>query len=137
MAKPIFNFNEEFRLGIEEVDREHIKLVSMLNDVYELLNNDKKDQAREMFTTLLSNYVVEHFSHEETFMQSIGYPALAEHKRIHDNFKSDFNRLKPSIESADAAAFRKALADTFAWIIGHIGKTDRKYAEFYLKTKQA
>jgi len=135
MAKPIFNFDKEFRLGIDEMDNEHIKLVSMLNDVYELLNNGQKDQAREMFTSLLSNYVVEHFSHEEQFMQTIGYPALAEHKRIHDIFKSDFNMLKPSIESADVAAFRKALADTFAWIIGHIGKTDRKYAEFYLNIR--
>jgi len=30
MAKPIFNLDEEFRLGIEEIDNQHIQLVSML-----------------------------------------------------------------------------------------------------------
>jgi hemerythrin len=136
MAKPIFNFDKEFRLGIEEIDNQHIQLVSMLNEVYELLNNGQKDQARVMFTSTLSDYVIKHFSDEEKFMVSMGYPAFTDHKKIHDNFKNDFNRLKPSLEAADVAAFRKALADTFSWIINHIGKTDRKYAEFYLKGKQ-
>jgi hemerythrin-like metal-binding protein len=130
MAKAIFNFDEEFRLDIEEIDNQHIQLVSMLNDVYELLNNGQKDQARIMFTSTLSDYVIKHFSDEEKFMISIGYPAFTDHKRIHDNFKNDFNKLKPSLEAADVAAFRKALADAFSWTLTTSGRQTKSMPSF-------
>jgi len=132
MAKKLFDFDTEFRLGIDSIDNEHIKLVDMLNEVHALLSEGKRDEARQYFNETLSSYVKEHFANEEKFMETIGFPYLDEHKRIHENFKKSFHELKPSIESADETAFRKALNDAFTWIISHIGKTDKKYAAFYL-----
>jgi hemerythrin len=132
MPGKLFDFDKEFKLGIEPIDNEHIKLVDMLNQVHALISDGKKAEARQYFTETLSGYVIEHFSNEEKFMESIGYPAIDEHKKIHENFKNSFHDLIPSLESADEAAFRKALTDAFTWIITHIGKTDRKYAAFYL-----
>jgi hemerythrin len=131
MGKKLFDFEAEFRLGIEEVDSEHVKLVDMLNQVHELLGAGDKDAARKFFTETLSAYVGEHFAHEEKFMQSIGFPQLEDHRKVHENFKKSFQELKPQIEQADEAAFRKAMSDAFTWIITHIGKTDRKYAAYY------
>jgi hemerythrin len=131
MAKKLFDFEAEFRLGIAQVDNEHVKLIDMLNEVHELLSQGQKDAARQFFNETLSSYVDEHFAHEEQFMASIGLPALAEHRKIHENFKNSFQALKPQIESFDEAAFRQALTDAFTWIITHIGKTDKKYATFY------
>lgn len=131
MAKKLFNFENEFRLGIEEMDNEHIKLVDMLNEVHALLSEGKRDEARRYFSETLSNYVDEHFSDEEQFLERIGFPGLEAHKKIHETFKASFRELQPKIESYDEAAFRSALNDTFTWIIVHIGKTDRKYAKFY------
>ncbi len=132
MAKKLFDFDAEFRLGIDLVDNEHIKLVDMLNTVHALLSEGKRDEARQYFNETLSGYVVEHFSHEEKFMEDIGFPFIEEHRKIHENFKKSFHELKPRIESYDETAFRNALNDTFTWIIAHIGKTDRRYAAFYL-----
>jgi hemerythrin-like metal-binding protein len=135
MAKKIFDFDLEFKLGIEAIDNEHIKLVDMLNQTHELLSEGKKEEARVYFGQTLSAYVNEHFANEEKFMQGIGYPAFDEHKKIHDNFKQSFQELAPTIESFDEAAFHKALSDAFTWIISHIGKTDKKYVTFYVSKK--
>lgn len=132
MAKKLFDFDAEFKLGLDGVDSEHVKLVDMLNQVHFLISEGKKDEARGYFNVTLSAYVDEHFANEEKFMESFEYPALEEHKKIHENFKKSFQELKPQIESFDDVAFRKALADTFAWILSHIGKTDRRYAKYYL-----
>jgi hemerythrin len=132
MAKKVFDFEAEFKLGIEAVDREHVRLVEMLNDVYALLADGKRAEAQSYFNETLSGYVVEHFANEEKFMESLGFPGLEEHRKIHENFKRSFYELQPAIATADEAAFRQALSDAFTWIIGHIGKTDRKYAAFYL-----
>src|SRR5512137_1899276 len=124
MNKKMFDFDKEFKLGIEVIDNEHIKLVDMLNQVYALLSEGQKDAARQYFTETLSSYVNEHFANEEKFMESFGYTGLEEHKKIHENFKKTFQDLVPQIASADETAFRKALTDAFTWIITHIGKTD-------------
>lgn len=131
MAKQIFDFEAEFRLGIDQVDNEHIILVNMLNDVYALVAEGKRDEARQYFSETLSNYVDEHFSSEEQFMDSIGYPELHTHRKIHENFKNSLLKMLPMIEAVDEKAFRNTLWDTFTWIVNHIGKTDRKYATFY------
>jgi hemerythrin len=132
MAKDLFNFEAEFKLGIETVDQEHVKLVNMLNAVHRLVTDGKKAEAIEYFSLTLARYVVEHFAHEEQFMASIGFPQLEDHARIHENFKKSFVQSLPRLASYDEAAFRAALSDTFTWIINHIGRTDRKYAQFYL-----
>jgi hemerythrin len=131
MANEIFNFETEFKLGIDEVDCEHMKLVDMLNAVHALIREGKKDEARQYFSETLSAYVVEHFANEEAFMERMGYPNLEDHKKIHENFKKSFSELLPKIESFDDRAFRMALTDAFTWIISHIGKTDKKYAKYY------
>lgn len=132
MAKKLFDFDSEFRLGIDLVDNEHIKLVDMLNEVHVLLSDGKREEAKQYFNEMLSGYVTEHFANEEKFMESIGFPLIEEHRKIHENFKQSFHKLKPLIESYDEAAFRNALSDAYTWIITHIGKTDKKYAVFHL-----
>lgn len=132
MSGKLFDFEAEFKLGIEAMDNEHIKLVDMLNQVHSLIGDGRKNEACAYFSQTLSAYVNEHFASEEKFMESFGFPALDDHKKIHEIFKKSFQELMPLIESYDEAAFRKALTDAFTWIISHIGRTDRKYATFYL-----
>lgn len=130
MAK-LFDFDAEFRLGIEAIDNEHIRLVDLLNEVHDLMSAGKRDEARWVFRETLAEYVDVHFANEEKFMESIGFPQLEDHRKIHATFKRSFEELKPQLEQADDEAFRKALTDAFSWIVTHIGKTDRKYAAYY------
>lgn len=129
----LFNFENEFKLNIPEVDREHEQLINTLNRTYELLNAGKRDEAHILFTQTLSEYVHEHFTNEEIFMKSFHYPKLEDHKTTHANFRSSFERLAPKIAMDDDAAFREALSDTYAWIISHIGTTDKRYAQYYFE----
>ncbi len=137
MAKSLFNFEAEFKLGIELMDNEHLRLVEMLNQVYNLLADGQKAEACQYFRQMLSSYVHAHFAHEERFMEIVGFPQIEDHKKIHENFKKSFLASMPLLESYDDATFRKALTDTFTWIINHIGKTDRKYAAYYLAKNPA
>jgi len=130
MVEKVFRFEEEFKLGIEAVDCEHIRLVEMLNDVYARLGEGDRRDAAALLDSTLANYVIEHFTNEEAFLESIGYPQLEDHRRIHEAFRKTFQQQQALLAGADDTAFRTVLADTYAWIITHIGKTDRKYAGF-------
>ncbi len=137
MTKKLFDFDAEFRLGIEAVDHEHVRLIDLLNEVHALLSEGKRGEARRVFGETLADYITVHFANEEKFMESIAFPKLEDHRKIHENFKRSFQALKPQIEQADDEAFRKALSDAFSWIITHIGKTDRKYAAHYFSKPTA
>jgi hemerythrin len=133
----LFDFENEFKLGIDEIDLEHAKLVNMLNDVQSFIKDGKKDEARNFFRETLTAYVVEHFANEEKYMESISFPQIEEHRQIHTNFKQSFVKSLPLIDSYDETAFRNALTDTYTWIINHIGKTDKKYAIYSMENKTA
>lgn len=135
MSKPLFDFQAEFLLGIAEIDAEHRMLVDLLNETHALISSGQREAARQRFVETLSTYVDQHFTNEEAFMQQIGFPGIEDHRKIHENFKASFNELKPLIVTYDDEAFRKALGDAFAWIVTHIGKTDRRYARFYLESR--
>lgn len=135
MSKSLFDFQAEFLLGIAEIDAEHRMLVDLLNETHALISSGQREAARQRFVETLSTYVDQHFTNEEAFMQQIGFPGIEDHRKIHENFKASFNELKPLIVTYDDEAFRKALGDAFAWIVTHIGKTDRRYARFYLESR--
>ena len=137
MKKQLFDFEEQFKFGIDEVDSEHIILVDMLNRTQELLNQGKRDEALNYFNETLSLYVHEHFSNEEAFMASFNFPDLDKHKAIHSNFRRSVENLKPKIADGDNAAFRQALRDTYMWVLSHIGGADKEYADYYRKQKNS
>ncbi len=131
MTYQMFDFNAKFVLGIEEVDRDHKELVDMLNKVSALLDEDQLQEAIECFTQKISTYVGIHFAREEAFMEEIDYPGLEKHIEAHRNFQRAYDALKPKIEMYDENAFRKSLLDTFLWLVSHIGKADKEYADYY------
>jgi hemerythrin len=131
VSAQLFNFDMEFKLGIPEMDEEHIILVNMLNEVHNFIRGGEKEKASAYFKQTLAGYVGTHFSDEESFMEKINYPQLDEHRKIHANFKQSIEATLSNFDASDEAAFRNALTDVFTWIISHIGKTDKKYATFY------
>lgn len=137
MAQKLFDFEEQFKFGIDEVDSEHIILVDMLNRTQELLNQNKRAEALDYFSETLSLYVHEHFTNEEAFMASFDFPDLDRHKVIHSNFRRSVDSLKPKIISGDDAAFRQALRDTYMWVVSHIGGADKEYADYYQEQKNS
>ena len=108
----------------------------MLNEVHNLLHAGEKEKAREYFRNTLAAYVDQHFANEEAFLRRINYPQLEEHLKIHTNFRQSMQAALSGIDTLDDTAFRNALTDVYTWIINHIGKTDRKYAEYYRASQE-
>ncbi len=85
----MYQFTEDCLTGIPEIDREHKKLFRLINEVFELLDNDRlKDKYREIRKILaeLKRYTEEHFANEESYMESIHDPELEMQKQEHKAF---------------------------------------------------
>ena len=120
-------WDDKYEIGVQAMDQEHIKLLDFINELISALNSGKQSLIRTCFTNL-KNYTIEHFTHEERFMEQTGYPALESHKRVHKNllevvlkFESQLN--SSELDSIKLASFLKN------WLFTHIMGVDTKYAK--------
>ena len=123
----LIEFDGYLLTHVEEMDKQHMRLVALLNNVYEFLKEGKKEEGLELFKKELLCYVDHYLSEEEKFMEEIGYPELDQHKKAHDIFRREIYNLIPYVKNGDPKAFRRALSYAWGWLYTHIAKTDKKY----------
>jgi len=132
-VKLLIEWSDELTVGVEEMDSQHRKLIDMINTVHDLLNEGKRDEAREFFVREITRYLEEHLKAEEEFMKRINYPDFERHKLAHDNFRKVISECIPKIEEGDIKEFRSSVALCWSWLYSHILKFDKRYGEFYNK----
>lgn len=130
----IFEMKPEYYTGIESIDQEHTRLLELAQETYDLLNNDilqnKADSLIHLISELI-NYTRKHFSHEEEYQKSIGYPHLQEHAAQHREFEDklmefDFDRIENDFESQNETV-EELLGFLANWLVNHILKVDMLY----------
>jgi len=81
---------EEYRTGLEKIDAEHLVLLDLTEKTRKLLEDQnmlfKSDEICKLLNSL-KDYTVQHFAHEEEFMESIGFDGLEAQKAQHRVFE--------------------------------------------------
>lgn len=116
-------WNDRYTIGVEFIDREHKLLLSTMDKLMRLIENDDKSEwvCREG-VKYLKNHSLEHFEHEEEYMRSINYSEYEVHKRLHTDFRD--NTL-PALEKEMAASkystesIRHFLGVCIGWVVAH------------------
>jgi len=80
----LIEWNDEFNLGIEEIDREHQALVALINALHDAMSAGagRADVVEGM--SQIHALVDAHFAREEAFMRETRYMAYTEHKEDHE-----------------------------------------------------
>jgi len=129
-------WNESFSVGVAEIDRQHVKLMTMINDLDEAVQAGRRKDVISRILDELIIYTATHFRTEEKYFDLFGYPEGEEHKDEHavcikmvTKFVKDFNAEMPGEKLA-------ALTDEIISFLGiwwkyHILETDLKYATFF------
>lgn len=124
----IFPWNEHFNTGLITVDKQHKKLVQILNSLAShIAYNSNEDDLNTIFEEL-TNYTIYHFETEETIWHKYlpNDPLDKDHQAIHQQFVDTIIKLKkeqktrPLIELAE-----EALGFLARWLASHILETDR------------
>ena len=90
---------DRYRLGIPELDNDHWDLLSMMDDIDNLVTNYKANRAiiGSMLTKILE-YLRLHCMNEETYMFDVKYPHLAAHLKAHAGIIKEMARVIDSYE---------------------------------------
>ncbi|RLA26657.1 MAG: hemerythrin-like metal-binding protein, partial [Gammaproteobacteria bacterium] len=86
MTGTLFEWNDSFLIGIEELDHEHRVLIDDINKLHEeLIGNEKKSELTKCLGEIYV-HMQAHFALEEHVMKKHEYEFFDEHKREHEEF---------------------------------------------------
>ncbi|EHI97540.1 MULTISPECIES: hemerythrin family protein [unclassified Clostridium] len=125
----MYEMKEEYKIGVELIDKQHKKLFELADKAYMLLKDeftiDKYDKIVEILQEL-KDYTVFHFKSEEEYMESINYKRMFTQKVEHDAFikKLEAIDLKNVDENQDESLM-EVLNFLNDWLTEHILKNDK------------
>lgn len=128
-----FIWNDKLSLGVKQMDDEHMVLIEKINVLIKTLEEQyiKKD-LKKLYASFsdLGDYTVIHFNHEELYMESIQYPQLNSHKKIHQNLLNQLTTYGKQVQ-AGTLDDKKIVSFLRNWLLSHIMGVDMQYAHYH------
>lgn len=123
----MYEFTKDCMINIEQIDNEHRQLFQVINESIELIN--KTDDVMPLCNNLLKSlkdYSLNHFAHEEAYMEEINDPELSLQKKEHAAFAEKINNFKLDTSSKENAkkSLNELLIYLVRWLYHHILSSD-------------
>ncbi len=125
-------WTEDLETSIPAIDREHKKLVGLINELYEAMREGKGNEMLGSIIGNLSRYTVTHFKNEEKIFEKFGYPQADNHIRLHQLFVKKVADFEEKFNSNKLSLTLEVLDFLKTWLADHIKGADQSYAK-YLK----
>ncbi|MDP3037933.1 MAG: bacteriohemerythrin, partial [Rhodocyclaceae bacterium] len=126
-----FTWTDDFLTGIDIVDRQHRRLIELVNGAARVLLDDHPEQAGlDAVFAGLAAYTAEHFRTEEELMRVQGVAArvLEHHRQTHAKLLGDVLDWKGKLIQADARSKQEFLGFLAGWLLFHVLGEDQAMA---------
>lgn len=124
-------FDDRIRIGLSEVDKQHKKLVDLINSLHKSMKlRQSKAKSVDILNELV-NYTVNHFSFEEKLMKEHNYHELDDHILKHKDLVGKVADFQSKFSQGNATLSMDLMDFLKDWLLIHINVTDRKYAPFF------
>ncbi len=137
--KKFLLWREDWYLGIDEIDRQHLRLAALLNQIAEFLETEgpgSADEAASMQLVLqLQQDTRQHFRDEEAFMREHEYPGHASHHREHALLQAELRDFIREIEEGRRELDVDTLVSLKHWLINHVIDSDLALARYLSKQR--
>ena len=127
------SWKEEYELGISEIDEQHKKMLSIINDLHDLMGLEEKAEQDNIDKIIkeMEDYAIYHFKTEEKYFQLFDYENNESHTAIHNQYVEKVNNWRERYDDGkDPAIFFEIFNYLQDWWIWHICHTDRDYVPF-------
>ena len=130
MTDTLFEWNESFLIGIDELDYEHKVLIDDINRLHEeLARHDQESEVQKRLGDIYARMQA-HFALEEHVMKEHKYKFFDEHKREHDDLLENYTEYMLQFMNNTDASSNILIEDTLRrWVINHITTSDKKMSQ--------
>ena len=117
----------ELDTGIEEIDRQHRRIVEYINRLYELRSSPDREALGDVIGEMV-DYTLSHFVFEETLIENAGYMFAGPHKKVHELFTRRVSEMQTRFDAGeDVAAELHGMLSR--WLFNHIRNEDHGYVD--------
>ena len=125
---------DDWYLGIEEIDQQHLQLVSLLNQIAATLQDVDETplcpQATMPLVQRLLDETRQHFKDEESIMREHDYPDLIDHHRDHVMLLAELQDFIREVEEGLRSFDVESLTALKHWLIDHVTESDLAFARY-------
>ena len=123
-------WNQNFSVQVAEMDRQHRKLIDLINDLNDAMGKGKGKEIIGKTLDGLLSYTKTHFAEEEKLFAQFKYPDEAEQKNMHKKFIDKVMEFKKQHEGRSIALSIAVIDFLSDWLKKHIQIEDKKYGPF-------
>lgn len=127
---PLIEWDDSFSVDIDRIDREHRKLIGLINHLHDAMLEKKAQETMTAIVMEMVDYAQTHFNTEELYMEEFRYPDLDLHRVEHQKFIEKAEDLQERIRKGEFVLSLEVMRFLRDWLKGHILGTDMKYAPF-------
>ena len=89
----LVEWNDNFSVGVPDIDHEHRQLIELINELYANLQADHETEDVLAFFGEIHAGISAHFALEERLMRESGYAEYQAHKEEHERLLDDIRDL--------------------------------------------
>lgn len=126
----LIEWRNDFKIGIEEVDFEHQKLIELINESYNTAKDENSNMDIIEFLGEIFSYISAHFALEEKVMRELNYDKFNEHKEEHEQLLDSIRDIMDDyvdVSTIDEEKFGHRLTD---WFVNHFSTKDAQLHKF-------
>jgi hemerythrin-like metal-binding protein len=127
------NWNPQYTVHVDALDREHQQLFKITNDLIDKYESGS-DQCYDIIEELV-NYLSEHFHAEQLVMMELNYPTYQNHMEAHKYFIDRVEGFLHGYRNHVENLTLNMLSFLRDWIFSHTTTFDLKYGEYLLKSQ--
>jgi hemerythrin len=124
----LFEWNQNFSVGVECFDDQHKRLFSLLNQLHDGMHYGHREAILHTVLLELTTYIEEHFGAEEAAMAFHGYSGIAAHRAEHDKLRAEVQSFLRKCEAGELTLNVEIVNFVLEWLTVHIMKTDKEYS---------
>lgn len=124
----LITWNEALSVNIKEINVQHKKLISMINELNSAMGSGKGKEIMGGVLSGLVDYTKSHFAAEEGLLQKHQYPGYLNHKAEHDKLTKQVVDIANTFNAGKAVVTVEIMSFLKNWLTNHIQAIDKKYS---------
>ena len=126
----LFPWAPAYSVGIELIDQQHKNLVTIVNELHQLMaTGTARSQLGKVLAKLIK-YTQNHFQTEENLMRTHQYPQYAAHKAEHDHLTQTVLDFQGKFQRNEIGLTIEVMDFLKDWLAKHILGADKAYGPF-------
>jgi len=134
----LIKFTDDLITGYEIIDNQHKEMFNKLNDSWAAAPKGHGPDIVIQTLKFLNKHIITHFADEEKLQREISYPGFAKHKKEHEGYKKEFERILNDFQrhGPDYSVSKDLLNSMLEWVAKHIKTEDKQLVDFIQSGKR-